>query len=766
MKKVFYVFSLIFAVGISSLLFFTSSDQKISLYLQKFMPERKPSLPLVLVPLSDSDFKDDFDPLSVQSKENIRILARELGCKDVLFDADDKNSFVYIDSMVEKVKAGVEKKAPLLNFKIVFPSKDLSGADTKTPPAFKNINSKNLPYSCHLVAKKEGKYYANQAFSQVLALTGSPMLSLSDSVLLLKNLSLRDGSSLTSLKIKRLSDGSVLLKYPGKSWKDYDNVPFSKFYRLYMLENELKEKLTSMSAQGFFCELKSESPLDVLNSALIARNSRNENEYFFYKKKFFVLMSAFLSGNQERALCEASSSAENLNSIKESFDSCRKLFSEIETLRVKLSDSIQNSFCLFALCSDSQTDFISTPFDRHFPASLLSYVLLNMVLARDFIFFCPKLISLALALIFCLLFAFAAYRIKKNLLMIAFSLFSILFLLAAVIFVLIQFSLFTGLSVPLASGLILAILLNQRQFKESKEKSLALSQAFSQPLPPVLLKKVKSHPFESMISGEKIELSLLSSSIRALDSLKSLLNEGQFVAFMNYYFEKISSASLKFDGIIESYRDDQLISVFGAPVFDEKHCDSAVNAAREMKNLDEVMNSEIRNFSKFPKPDGMNDDLYTAFFILDHNCIKIQTDVGIWSGQAFCACMGSDSRKSYRIADSSWKNALELKNFSAKIEASGIIIDENTADSVKNDYILRNICSFDDENPQPVCEVLDSLAADDDKLWNYANYWNQAVALAEKGEKSKALAIFLKLAEGRPNDKIARYSIKQLNMVE
>ena len=34
------------------------------------------------------------------------------------------------------------------------------------------------------------------------------------------------------------------------------------------------------------------------------------------------------------------------------------------------------------------------------------------------------------------------------------------------------------------------------------------------------------------------------------------------------------------------------------------------------------------------------------------------------------------------------------------------------------------------------------------------------------GEKSKALAIFLKLLEGRPDDNIARYSIKQLNTVE
>ena len=766
MKKVFYILSAIFAVGLSSLLLFTTVDQKIFLYLQKIIPEREPAVPLVLVPVSDSDFSDDFSPFSAQSKENIRILARELGCKDVVFDSDDKNSFVYIDPLVEKVKAGVEKKAPLFNFKIVFPSKDLLCADTKTPSAFKNINSKNLPYSFHLVAKKGGKYYAASAFSQSLDLLGSPELRVSDSALLLKNVSLHDGNSSISVKIPRLSDGSIALNYPKKSWSEYKNVSFSRFYNLLTLEKNLYEKLNLMSEQGFFFELKSESPLDVLNSALRAKKSRNENEYFFYKKKFFVLMSAFLSGNQERSLCEASSDEKNLVFIKDSFDSCRKLFAEIETLRVKLSDSIQNSFCVFALCSDSQVDFISSPFDEHFPASLVSYVVLNMILARDFVFFCPNWISLAVAAVFCLIFILLACRIKKNVLMILFSVLLIFFMSCALIFALVHFSVFAGISIPLASIFILALILNQYHFAESRQKVFEQTQLFSQQIPPLLLKKINTLPADSINSGEKIEVSVLSTSIHGRDSLTSVLNEVQFAAFMNYYFEKISSAVIKFNGIIESYRDDEVISLFGAPVFDQNHCASAVNAAREIKNLDKAMNGDIQTFPKSPKPEGMNDDLYTAFFILNHNCIKILTDAGIWSGKAFCVCMGSYSKKSYRISDFSWKNSVELKNFGAKIEASGIIIDENTADFVKNDYILRKICSVHEENSKTVCEVLDSLSSDDDKLWNYANYWNQATDLLKKGEKSKALAIFLKLLEGRPDDNIARYSIKQLNTVE
>ena len=55
---------------------------------------------------------------------------------------------------------------------------------------------------------------------------------------------------------------------------------------------------------------------------------------------------------------------------------------------------------------------------------------------------------------------------------------------------------------------------------------------------------------------------------------------------------------------------------------------------------------------------------------------------------------------------------------------------------------------------------------DDEKLWNYTLYWNQAIELKENGEKEKALAIFQKLSAARPSDKLAKYFIKSINSLE
>ena len=87
---------------------------------------------------------------------------------------------------------------------------------------------------------------------------------------------------------------------------------------------------------------------------------------------------------------------------------------------------------------------------------------------------------------------------------------------------------------------------------------------------------------------------------------------------------------------------------------------------------------------------------------------------------------------------------------------------------LRDSYILRSIPlkSLKSDEFLAMYEILGNQSDDDDKLWNYANYWNQAAAFLEKGENQKSLAIIEKLSEGRPNDKVARYFIKMLREVK
>ena len=173
-------------------------------------------------------------------------------------------------------------------------------------------------------------------------------------------------------------------------------------------------------------------------------------------------------------------------------------------------------------------------------------------------------------------------------------------------------------------------------------------------------------------------------------------------------------------------------------------------------------------YPQSPKADGMTDDLYTAFFILNHNNRKIATRIGVYSGTVTSGCLGSHEKRAYRIIDDSWKKAVSIKDASRVLGNFGVLINERIFERVRDDFIIRKLgdVAESDGEKLSVSEILADRSSDDEKLWNYAMYWNKAVALLQVGEGQKALGVFKKLAEGRSADKVAAYFIKSINEVE
>lgn len=762
MKKVFYILASVFAVGISMLFLLSSCDKKIYFDLQNFMDRREPKVPLVLASFSDSDFEKT--GFSVPSKEELSeavLVAQELGAAGFGYDFASKIPAEDIDSLVVKSSANLPKEKSLFSIKLVFPSKNGTKIDHKTPQLPSQILASEKCFSRHLVYLKDGKYFAEPGFSAILDFLGVKKIEISDSEIELAGFA--DSKIASPVKIPRAPDGSVLLKYPSTSWKSFCSVPFSSFAELGMLEENLHKYLDVMSSRGLFCDLNSENPLDVYNSAVLAKKSGDKNQYFSLKKKFYMLMRAFLGGKQEKALSDSTTDENERTTIKNSFSTCRVIFSEVETLRTKLSEPLSGSFCVFALVSESAADFVPSPFDSKFPAPLLSYVLANMIFSDDFIRALPLIFQILISLFACLSFTLLALKIRKTPVMVGLSVFWILLFASVLVFLAVYFRIFAGFCIPLASLLILSLVFDFSHFRENEKKLIEVSQSFSQVIHGGLLKKIMSHPFDFVLDGEKSSVSLLSLSIRNISVLRAILSGNQFVAFLNHYFDAAAECVLKSNGIVESYRDDEVIAVFGAPEHCENHGLLALEAALAIKKQIKSINEDIKILPNSPKPDGMNDDLFTAFFILSNNGVKIIADVGVWGGETFLACMGSESKKSFRIADGSWKNAIALKDSAKKYDAAGIMLNGSARDSVRDEYIIRKLGADSEDISESVYEVLDSFSSDDDKIFNYANFWNQAVALLEKGENEKSLAMFVKLSEGRPGDRSARYFINYLN---
>lgn len=787
MKNFLRPFSIIFSVGLSSLLLFSSCDKKIAFYLQRFISEKKSPVNMLLVTADDSFF-EEVGSTYIDSSilDEAALCARELGSSFVLSDFGYKNAVSEIDSLCEKDEPVQKREASLLGIKILFPAKKNLATDTRSPeisskllpfynPTFSGQAfyagslsqfRENLPYSKHVFFRKSGKYLADYGFASLVSFLSVQKIQVTNGAIVLKKLGLPNGEKIDSLRLPRSDDGSILLKYPKKSWKNFDTIPFSEFYSLAKEEESLHKYLHLMDEHGLFGELNSESPLAVFDSALAAKN--DFSLYVSQKRRFYMLMSAFLSGEEEKLLFDSLADESQKAFIKDSFADCRRIFSGLETKRAKLADAVRDSICYFALVADSAVDFSPSPFDSAFPETLSTFILANMIFSGDFISQIPDFASILLAFFFGIVFVIFAIRIKKEPWLLFFSLMMILLASSIMACSFVLFRLFLGFSIPLLTLLLLSLFFNFLCLRKTVNEKKLLKNSFLQCLPQSFLKKIYLSDSGILLDGQKNEASVMASSILNFKALSQLLKGNQLLAFLNYYFENQRQEINRFGGIVESYRNDEIVAIFGSPLPSEKHAELALRAAFGMKSCDISINEDIARYPRAPKPDGMSDDLYTAFFILNHNGKKISTRIGIYSSSVLAACLGSEEKKSFRIADDSWKKAIALRDAAKKYGSSGILLNGQCADYLRDECIIRRLGYFYDIHEETVylSEILGDRQADDEKLWNYANYWNTAVDYMEKNEKSKALLMFKKLSEGRPNDKVARYFINLLGGVE
>ena len=745
MKKVFCVLAFACSLGFSSIFLFSSADSNFSLFLQKFLPDLESSVPLVLVNAKIAGLSNSTRQIDFSNLENAAQTARELGAFACVSDTDFDSQQVSINSLL------VNDKKPLQNgnffFNIIHNFSQKNSFDSKSPEKFDPYLSVQRR---HLVYKKKGVYFADLTFAQILESLNNPRVQISNS-------SIKFGD----VEIPRAADGSVILKFPKRSHRDFKSISVQEIYDFARLEENFYEYLKIISERGFFGELNFENPFAVFEEARESQADLEKTKAL--KNKFYVLMKNFLSGKQERILLEDADDDEK-EVIKKSFAVCGELFFELEARRENLKSLLDKSFCLIVPYFENQNDFIHAPLDSHFPKNLVPYLIANMIFSADFVDSVHPLVSLAIAFGLCLFFLLIACRIKKNLTMFIFSLVTILLSAAGFVWIFLFFRLYAGFFVPLSALLLLSLILNLACRKKNAETRAFFDNHFLQCVPESSIKQIISHPADFMLEGQKYDSTVMASSIAGFREIKRLFNETQLTAFLNYYFAKVSSLILESSGFVESYRNDRIVSLFGSPISLENHCAAAVKSAFAIKEFDNTLNQEIETYALSPKPDGMNDDLYTAFFILNHNKKKIMTRAGIYTASISAGCIGSAEKKSFRILDDSWKFAFKIKKAVSECGASGIFVNETASVNLRDSHILRSIPlkSFKSDEFLELHEVLGNQSDDDDKLWNYANYWNRAVEFLEKGENEKSLAIFEKLSEGRPNDKVARYFIKML----
>lgn len=173
------------------------------------------------------------------------------------------------------------------------------------------------------------------------------------------------------------------------------------------------------------------------------------------------------------------------------------------------------------------------------------------------------------------------------------------------------------------------------------------------------------------MGGELKTVTILFSDIRSFTSMSERLTPELLVSVLNRYFEKISAAITKNNGMVNKYIGDAVLGVFGAPLPLEGHADYAVKAGVDMITAREELNKELIS-------EGME---------------PIRSGVGIHTGEVIAGNVGSSSRMEYTVIGDAVNTASRLESETKSHEAQ-IIFSRSTLDSLKNEYKVRSLGSL------------------------------------------------------------------------
>jgi len=198
----------------------------------------------------------------------------------------------------------------------------------------------------------------------------------------------------------------------------------------------------------------------------------------------------------------------------------------------------------------------------------------------------------------------------------------------------------------------------------SKEKRIQSN--LSRYIPQHLVKQVMNHDNLSLLKGNYSKCSILFSDVRNFTTLTEEFGAIQIVELLNKYFEAMITSVHKYNGILDKYIGDAIMTVFGVPYANISDAKNAVNCALDMFSM-------LSNLNK----------TNTELPILN-------IGIGISTGHVVSGNIGAEKRFEYTVIGDSVNIAARLES-ATKVYNVDLLICEETYNEVKADFHCREI---------------------------------------------------------------------------
>ena len=267
---------------------------------------------------------------------------------------------------------------------------------------------------------------------------------------------------------------------------------------------------------------------------------------------------------------------------------------------------------------------------------------------------------------------------------------------------------------------------------EEKERK-RIKGTFRQYVAPLVIDELLKAPDRLKLGGEEKTLTVLFSDIEGFTGYSEYYTPHEMINILSDYFEKMSEKIFAFRGTLKEYVGDELMAFFGAPLEQVDHAQKACAAALAMRERLRALRLEWQ--------------------AVDRPALK--TRIGINSGPMLVGNLGSRYRFAYGVLGDQVNLGSRLEGLN-KIYGTEILIGENTANLVKEDFILREVDSVRVVGRRQCVRVYElvahsSSAIPKEQEQAYKDYTSGYTAYCEQ-RWDVALDLFKRSLEVWPND--------------